>query len=181
MSNYFARTIAASALVALMGLAPAAATEPAKTSAVQTRNLDMETKNKAAVEAVLTAWKNGDGGALQPLLSDDIEWTITGNSAASGTTKGRAELMQKVLGPFGARFNKSSDRFRPTKIYGVYADGDVVTTYFDGAGTANNGFSYKNSYVWLLTLKDGKVVKATAFFDSIAFNELWDKVEPAQN
>jgi hypothetical protein len=29
-----------------------------------------------------------------------------------------------------------------------------------------------------MTLRDDKVVEATAFFDSIAFNELWQQVRP---
>ena len=42
-----------------------------------------------------------------------------------------------------------------------------------GAGVANDGFQYNNSYVWLLTMHSGKVVRVTSFFDSIAFDELW--------
>jgi ketosteroid isomerase-like protein len=137
--------------------------------------------NKAAVENVLKAWMAGDGGALQQLLTDDVEWTIAGNSVAAGTTHGRAELMSRVLGPFGARFANSPDRFRARRVAGIYADGETVVANFDGAGVANDGKPYSNSYVWLLTMRDGKVTKATAFFDSVAFNELWQRVPPAQN
>jgi ketosteroid isomerase-like protein len=140
-----------------------------------------QTNNKAIVKAALDAWMAGDGGAFQRLLSDDIEWTIAGNSAAAGITHGWAELMDKVLRPFGARFSQSSNRFHPSLVHGLYADGDTVIAYFDGAGTTNNGRPYRNSYVWLLTMRDGKVVRATAFFDSIAFDELWKQVPPAQN
>lgn len=131
--------------------------------------------NKRAVQAMLEAWSQGDGGALQRLLTDDVEWTITGRSAAAGTLHGRAELMDKVLTPFGARFKTSSDKFRPRAIHGVFGDGDTVIAQFDGAGVTNDGSSYKNSYVWLLTLRDGKVVRVTAFFDAIAFDELWKR------
>jgi ketosteroid isomerase-like protein len=137
--------------------------------------------NRAAVEAMLRAWMAGDSGALQSLLANDIEWTITGHSAAAGTTRGRAELMSKVLGPFGARFAQSSDRFRPRRIHGVYTDSDTVIVHFDGAGVANDGQAYSNSYLWLLTLRDGKIARGTAFFDSIAFDKLWNRVQPAQN
>ncbi|MGU9821676.1 hypothetical protein [Pseudomonas sp. ADAK22] len=47
-----------------------------------------------------------------------------------------------------------------------------------GAGTTNDGTRYENDYVWLLTMRNGKAVKGTAFFDSVAFNELW-RVKPA--
>lgn len=129
--------------------------------------------NKRAVQATLEAWSQGDGGALQRLLTDDIEWTVTGHSAAAGTYHGRADLLDKVLTPFGARFKSSSDKFRPRTIHGIFGDGDTVVAHFDGAGVTNDGSPYNNSYVWLLTLRDGKVVRVTAFFDAIAFNELW--------
>lgn len=138
----------------------------------------MTASNKAAVEKTLDAWMSGDGSALATLLSDDIEWTIAGNSLAAGTTRGRAELTTKILNPFGARFSHSTDRFRPRSINGVYADGDTVVAWFDGAGTANDGKPYVNSYVWLLSMQHGKVVRATAFFDSLAFDDLWRRVQP---
>jgi ketosteroid isomerase-like protein len=151
-----------------------AAAEPTKDA--------VESRNKAAVEDTLRSWMAGDGTALQALLSDEIEWTIAGNSLASGTTRGRAELMQKVLAPFGARFASSSDKFKPREIYGVFADGNTVVAHFKGSGTTNTGQPYQNSYVWLLTMRDGKVIRANAFFDSIAFNELWQNttIAPAR-
>ncbi|MFC0577225.1 nuclear transport factor 2 family protein [Paraburkholderia solisilvae] len=144
-------------------------------------NRTMASSNRAAVESMFNAWMAGDSSAFPLLLSDDIEWTITGNSLAAGTTRGRTELMAKVLGPFGARFVHSGDGFRPRHIHGVYADGDTVVVHFDAAGTANDGKPYSNSYVWLLTMNNGKIVRATAFFDSIAFDDFWRRVQPAQN
>ena len=137
--------------------------------------------NKARVEGVLKAWMTGDGTALQGLLDDNVEWTITGNSLVSGTTHSRAELNAKVLGPFGARFSQSQDRFRPRRISGIYSDGDTVIAHLDAAGVANDGKPYANTYVWILTMRGDKAVRVTAFFDSIAFDELWRRVSPAQN
>lgn len=36
-----------------------------------------------------------------------------------------------------------------------------------------------NTYAWFLTLRDGQVVKAIAFFDVLEFNEFWTRVKPA--
>ena len=49
----------------------------------------------------------------------------------------------------------------------------------DAEGTARDGIPYRNTYVRFLTLRDGKIVKASAFFDSLAFNDLWQRVTPA--
>jgi uncharacterized protein len=141
---------------------------------------DMTSSNRTAVETMLNAWMAGDSTAFPSLLSDDIEWTVAGNSLVAGTTRGREELAA-VAAPFGARFMHSSDRFRPRRINGVYADGDVVVAHFDAAGIANDAKLYSNSYVWLLTMSNGKIVRATAFFDSIAFDNFWRRVQPEQN
>jgi ketosteroid isomerase-like protein len=71
-----------------------------------------------------------------------------------------------------------STRLVPT-IRNVYADGDTVIVFFDAAGTARDGKPYRNTYAWFLDLRDDKIVNASAFFDSIAFNEFWQRVMPA--
>jgi uncharacterized membrane protein YozB (DUF420 family) len=66
----------------------------------------------------------------------------------------------------------------PVAMRGVYADGDTVVVLWDGEGTRRDGKPYKNTYAWFMRFDEGLVVEATAFFDSIAFNELWSEVSP---
>jgi len=80
--------------------------------------------------------------------------------------------------PFGARF-ASSDRFRPVRIRSLRADGVTVIVLWDGRGIATHGVPYENSYAWFMRLRDGKVVDGTALYDSISFNDLWTRVQPA--
>jgi ketosteroid isomerase-like protein len=70
-----------------------------------------------------------------------------------------------------------SGRLIPT-IRDIYADGDTVIVFFDAEGTARDDVPYRNTYSWFLQLRDGQIVKASAFFDSIAFNDLWRRVAP---
>jgi ketosteroid isomerase-like protein len=49
---------------------------------------------------------------------------------------------------------------------------------WDGRGIANDGQPYENSYAWFMTMNHGKVIDGTAFYDSISFNELWNRVQP---
>ena len=65
-------------------------------------------------------------------------------------------------------------------VHNIYADGDTVVIFFDASAVARDGKPYKNTYTWFLDMRDGKVVKATAFFDSIEFNDLWSRVQPSQ-
>jgi ketosteroid isomerase-like protein len=80
-----------------------------------------------------------------------------------------------VIRPFNARMSQG---LKPT-IRNLYAIGDTVIIFFDAGGTARDGQPYTNTYAWFWEMRDGRVVKAHAFFDSIAFNDLWRRVQPA--
>jgi uncharacterized protein len=77
--------------------------------------------------------------------------------------------------PFNARMSVG---LKPT-IRNIYADGDTVIIFFDASGTARDGKPYANTYAWFFDMRDGKVIKASAFFDSVEFNEFWQRVTPA--
>jgi uncharacterized protein len=38
---------------------------------------------------------------------------------------------------------------------------------------------YANTYAWFLEMRDGRIMRAHAFFDSIAFDAFWRRVAPA--
>jgi ketosteroid isomerase-like protein len=83
--------------------------------------------------------------------------------------------MSEVIRPFNARMKVG---LKPT-IRNIYTDGDTVIVFFDASGTARDGKTYANTYAWFLELRNGKIVKASAFFDSVVFNEFWQRVTPA--
>jgi uncharacterized protein len=129
--------------------------------------------NRQIVADAFNAWMNG-AGYVASIFADDMTWEITGRSAASGKYANAREFEDKVLAPFGARFG-ADDPFRPIAIRAVYDDGEqgTVVVVWEGRGTTTAGTTYDNTYAWIMTLRDGKVVDGTAFYDSIAFNELW--------
>jgi ketosteroid isomerase-like protein len=130
-------------------------------------------ENTVIVRKAFDAWKNGSGGPYD-LLADDVMWTITGNSLASKTYSSREAFMGEVIRPFNARM---ATGLKPT-IRNIYADGKAVIVLFDASGTARDGKPYANTYAWFLEIEDGKIRNASAFFDSIAFNDLWTRVQP---
>jgi hypothetical protein len=152
--------------VGLMFLAPVG------TAMAQAKD-DIETRNKATVQAGFDAWKNGTGSPYDA-LADDATWEIVGNSAASRIYASKADFLDVVIRPFNARM---SSRLIPS-IRNMYADGDTVIVFFDAEGTARDGKPYRNTYSWFLHLRENKIVKASAFFDSIAFNDFWQRVTP---
>ena len=129
--------------------------------------------NASAMRKSFEAWGTGTGSPYD-LLDDNVEWTIAGNSVASRVYTSREDFMHNVIRPFGARM---ATPLVPT-IKNIYADGDTIIMHFDAQGMAKDGKPYANTYAWFLTFKNGKIVKAMAFFDSIAFNDLWARVQP---
>jgi uncharacterized protein len=133
--------------------------------------------NRETVRRTFAAWQDGVA-PITDLFAPDLVWRVEGRSAAAKEYRSRQEFVDEVLAPFGARFDRSASPFRPIAIRGLYADGDTVIVLWDGRGVANDGVPYENSYAWFLTMRDGLVVDAVAFFDSIAFDELWSRVQP---
>lgn len=134
--------------------------------------------NREIVTDAFRSWANGTG-YVASIFADDMTWEIVGRSAVSGTFSNTQQFMDEVLHPFGARFSSDAP-FRPINIRAIYDDegNSTVIVVWDGQGTTTAGTTYQNTYAWFLTLSGGKVVDGTAFYDSIAFNELWDSVTP---
>ncbi|OLT02070.1 hypothetical protein BJF90_04635 [Pseudonocardia sp. CNS-004] len=133
--------------------------------------------NRKTVRRAFEAWQDGTS-PITDVFADDMVWRIEGHSVASKEYTTTQQFVDEVLAPFGARFS-AGERFRPITIRSIHADGDTVVVLWDGHGVANDGRPYDNTYAWFMTLRDGKVVDGTAFYDSISFNDLWSRVPPA--
>ena len=137
------------------------------------RDFTKEDSNKSLVRASFDRWKSGSGGPFE-LLAPDVEWTIVGSSPLAKTYKSKKEFIDEVIDPFNARM---SEPLVPT-IRGIYADGDTVIILFDAEATVSDGKPYRNTYTWYFQMKDDKVVKALALFDTRVFDEFWTRVSP---
>ncbi|WP_093510789.1 nuclear transport factor 2 family protein [Sphingopyxis sp. YR583] len=129
--------------------------------------------NRATIARAMDAWAAGTGGPYDP-LTDEAVWTISGNSLASKTYPSKEAFIAEVVRPFNARI---SARLIPS-VHNMYADGDTVIAHFYAKGTARDGQPYANSYAWILTLKDGRIVGAFAFFDAKAVDGFGTRVAP---
>jgi ketosteroid isomerase-like protein len=109
------------------------------------------------------------------LLAPEAEWTIVGSSPLSKTYHSRKEFFDTVITPFHARMMKPL----VPSVRGMFADADMVIILFDAAATAKDGQPYRNTYTWYFQMKEGKVIKAVAFFDTREFDAFWTRVSPA--
>jgi len=133
-----------------------------------------EENNRALIARAFDAWRDGTGGPYE-LLAEDATWTITGNCVAAKTYPSREAFMGEVIRPFNARMRT---HLVPA-VRRLYAEGDTVIAFFDASGETRDGQKYANTYAWFLEMREGRIVRAHAFFDSIAFDAFWRRVTPA--
>src|SRR5688500_18870136 len=132
---------------------------------------DETMNNKKIIRKAFEKWSAGEGNFFD-LLADDAVWTITGNSPVSKTYTSRQQFLDEVIQPLNKKFSK---KIVP-KLRGLYADEDMVIALWDGTATATDGKPYINSYSWYMKMKNGKIIEVIAFFDTIEFTDLWQRI-----
>lgn len=135
---------------------------------------ERENQNKQLIRQAFDDWAAGTGGVFA-LLADDATWTIVGNTPISRTFHSRDQFLGQTIEPLNARL---STPLVPT-VHALYADGDTVIAYFSASATAKDGKPYQNTYTWYLDLDGNRITNAVAFFDSVAFNDFWNRTTPA--
>jgi ketosteroid isomerase-like protein len=128
---------------------------------------DVAVRNAELVRQAFEDWKAGRGSVFD-LLSDDAEWTVAGNSPVSDVYRGRQDLVERAVKPIAAHL---STPITP-RVRQIVAEGDTVAVFWDGRAKAKDGRRYENSYAWLFTMGEGRIVRATAYLDTWLLVEL---------
>ncbi len=128
--------------------------------------------NLRAVRAAFRKWGAGEG-SLFDLMADDAMVVIPGTAPHCGTFS-KGVFARDVAAPFMARFSRPP----APRASRIWSDGDDVAVLAEAEGTRRDGKPYANSYVFVLRMRGGRVVRATEFLDMTAFNDVWDNVEP---
>lgn len=95
------------------------------------------------------------------MLADDVWWTIAGSAPSAQTFNGRQAFLTGAFDPIAESF---AGPIKPT-IRELVADGNAVVVRWDGVAPMKDWQTYRNSYAWFFTMRDGKVFEATAFLD----------------
>ncbi|WP_307789550.1 nuclear transport factor 2 family protein [Mycolicibacterium baixiangningiae] len=138
---------------------------------------DPPTPQQRNAEVIRNAFALGVGGdehTFYSVLAEDVQWTVA-RAVEPRTYTSRAQFLREGAGPIQSRLTGPIQ----ANVRQLIAEGDVVVAIWDGTATARDGRPYVNSYAWVMTLRDERVVRATAFLDMVVLNELLERVEPA--
>lgn len=118
--------------------------------------------NKEALREAFDALAMGDGRPFMDLWADDCSWTIIGNTAWSGTYRGkeavRKELMEPLFANFKTRYTNKATRF--------IAEDDHVVVECRGNVITKSGQPYDNTYCYVCRMADGKLKELTEYLDT---------------
>lgn len=128
--------------------------------------------NKDLVKTHFQKWATGTGSFFD-LLDDQVQWTISGSSKLSKTYTSKKQLLDEVIDPLNKRLSKL---IVPT-VRSIFEDGNTVIVIWDGAATAADGQPYNVSYAWFMEMKAGKIIKVTAFLDTLDFQEIFNRIK----
>ena len=125
-------------------------------------------RNRKVVEDAIVAWKAGDGAAIFRIFADDVQWTVIGTTAVSGTYDGRQDFIDRALKPLGTRLKGV---ILP-EINNIIAEGEHVVLLWSGSGRMVDGRPYHNQYSWVMRFEDGVVKEGTAYLDTALVDRL---------
>ncbi|MGK2868524.1 MAG: nuclear transport factor 2 family protein [Mycobacterium sp.] len=113
----------------------------------------------------------GDGASFYSILAEDVQWTVA-RAVEPRTYTSRAEFLRDGAGPILRRL----DGPIRADVRQLIAEDDVVVAIWEGTATARDGRPYVNSYAWVMTMRDERVVRVTAYLDFVVLDELLARV-----
>jgi uncharacterized protein len=124
--------------------------------------MSVETNKKLAAEFFGKLSTNDLTGAFA-MIGEDVVWCVAGGDLFpfSGT-KTKAEFVKIASGILSV-FPKGLT-LAPK---GMVAEGDAVAVEIEGHGITTKGRTYDNMYLFLLKFKNGKIVAAKEYMDTL--------------
>lgn len=113
----------------------------------------MSERNIELVRSGYEAFAVGDAETLMALFDDGVEWVQPGDSAVSGTYRGKTEL-----GEFLAALATKAPTITPQRFI---ADGDTVVVLSEASIGGDHGPSAE-----VYTLRDGTTVRVQVYGDT---------------
>jgi len=125
-------------------------------------------QNRKIVEDAVTEWQAGNPEAFYAILDENVNWTVIGSTAVSGTYTSRQAFIDGAVRKIG---NRVDGMVMPETV-DILTEGDKLVFRWDGSGKMADGTPYHNRYSWAMTFKDGKVVEGTAYLDTALVDTL---------
>ncbi|MBW8685216.1 nuclear transport factor 2 family protein [Chitinophaga rhizophila] len=136
------------------------------------RNIAKETSNKEIVKSALAEAAQDFTLFFNNLFVEDVVWTIAGHGPVAGTYHGMSHLFKDAE---EALFQRLAQPL-VVETVGVWSDGDEVFARIKSASVAIDGQPYRNEYMYIMTIKDGKVISGIEWLDLDAYYNIVNRI-----
>lgn len=119
-------------------------------------------ENKQLMQQIFAELARGNSEALVEAIADNVVWHVTGTTKFSKSYRGKASLMNDLVGPL---FSQFEDQYRNVADRFIAEDNYVVVEC-RGQATTKTGKPYNNKYCFVFRLKDGKIEEVTEYMDT---------------
>jgi ketosteroid isomerase-like protein len=126
-------------------------------------------QNKELVRRFYEAGNRGEMDTCIGLIADDVVWTNMGTTSLSGTYRGKAELMEKLIGPLFGQLKAGI----ATRIDRLVAEGDTVVAQTAGTAETLDGRDYNNRYCVIIRVREGQFAEVTEYMDTALAAEVF--------
>jgi ketosteroid isomerase-like protein len=119
-------------------------------------------QNRKLMQDIFIGLEQGNGKPFIDCLAEDFCWIIMGNTAWSGTYRGKQAVQQRLLQPL---FTQFAERYT-NRALRIIADGEYVAVECRGKVTTRSGKAYNNAYCWVCRIADGQLLELTEYMDT---------------
>jgi uncharacterized protein len=127
---------------------------------------DQTERNIEVVKKGYEAFSTGDIETLMSLFDDNIEWVQPGDSAISGTYRGKGEL--------GDLIGRLAEKSATVKLNRLLGDGDIVVGLTDVTVGGETGQDAD-----VFSVRDGKIVRAQVYSDTAMMERVFGRKQVA--
>src|SRR4051812_21022029 len=117
--------------------------------------------NKQAVVNAYASLAAGNPAPYLDLLSDDVSITMFGDHRFARTFRGKDDIYSNLFGPI----REMLDGTIRMHVTNVAAENDKVIVEAQGEARTKDGRSYKNTYCFVFTLANGKIIESREYMD----------------
>jgi uncharacterized protein len=131
-----------------------------------------EQANLDAVRAALDDAAQDFTRFFASMFIEDVEWTIAGHGPVARTYAGMKDLFDNAEDALFKRFAEPLS----IKVRGTWADGDQVFAWIESSSRAIDGQPYANCYMYIMNMRDGKVVSGIEWLDLNAYYDIVGRI-----
>ncbi|MDM8173140.1 nuclear transport factor 2 family protein [Olivibacter sp. 47] len=136
------------------------------------KNSTQEQLNREIIQKALANSAHDFTLFFEQAFRQDVAWTIAGHGPVARTYHGLKDLFDNAEAELFRRFAQPL----AVKTLGVWADGNEVFARIQSSTLAIDDKPYRNEYMYIMTMQDGKVISGIEWLNLNAYYDIISRI-----